>query len=66
MPNYFVNPRAQPNGDHEVHTGDCEHLPADPAYLGNFVTCEEALRRARMLYLRVNGCYRCTPACHTS
>ncbi len=66
MTKYFVNTSPQPNGDHEVHTESCPHLPADPAYIGIFSSCEDAVQRAGMLYLRVNGCFWCARACHTS
>lgn len=66
MPNYYVNNRSQPNGDHEVHTDHCRYLPADKQYLGNFGTCYEAVVRAKQIFAQVNGCYACSHACHTS
>lgn len=47
MPNYYVNNRAQSNGDHEVHKGDCTFLPSDKTYLGNHPNCRDAVRKAR-------------------
>ena len=64
MPNYYVNRRAQPNGDHEVHTEACDLLPNNLVYLGNFATCEEAATRAREQFRQVNGCPACSQACH--
>jgi len=67
MPRYFVNDRAQLNGDHEVHEGGCSFLP-DPSnrtYLGEFTSCAEAVRAARTYYSQVNGCFYCARPCHT-
>ena len=65
MPNYYVNRRAQSNGEHEVHAESCVFLPTDLVYLGNFAGCEEAVRRAREQFRRVNGCAECSGPCHT-
>ena len=65
MPNYYVNHRAQENGDHEVHAQHCEYLPGDLVYLGNFAGCEIAVERAREIFRQVNGCIWCSPQCHT-
>ena len=67
MARYYVNKKAQPNGDHEVHTLNCEWLPEEHnrQYLGAFLTCRGAVRAARKYYARVNGCYYCSRECHT-
>lgn len=68
MANYYVNKNEQANGDHEVHTDGCIYMPA-PAnrlYLGNFATCQEAVREAKKTYPRSNGCFTCSYACHTT
>lgn len=68
MASYYVNKNAQSNGDHEVHKGDCSHLP-DPAnrlYLGEFYNCKNAVKEAKKSYNQVDGCYYCSPDCHTS
>jgi hypothetical protein len=65
---YYVNKNAQDNGDHEVHTTGCAHMP-DPKncqYLGSFTNCADAVRDARRYYPQSNGCYYCSRDCHTS
>ena len=67
MPRYYVNKNAQSNGDHEVHRQDCSFLPDEEnrIYLGDFTNCRDAVRKAREYYRQVDGCYYCSPACHT-
>lgn len=66
MATYYVNTNAQANGDHEVHTDMCQHLPApqNRDYLGFHLTCQPAVAEARRRYLRADGCYWCCNACH--
>lgn len=68
MSSYYVNRNAQSNGDHEVHRSGCSYLPAveNRIYLGEFTNCADAVRAAKSHYHRVNGCYFCSNACHTS
>ena len=68
MARYYVNKNEQSNGDHEVHTTGCSWLPKteNRIYLGDFWSCFSALTEARKYYLKVNGCYYCSNACHTS
>lgn len=68
MAYYYVNTNAQANGDHEVHTTGCSFMPAkdNRIYLGDFATCDPAVREARRHYSQVNGCYYCSNACHTT
>jgi hypothetical protein len=66
---YYVNTRAQSNGDNEVHTSSCGYLPGESnrEYLGDFASCSPAVSEAkRRGYRRANGCYWCSRACHTS
>ena len=69
MAKYYVNKNAQNNGDHEVHkeTG-CNYLPEaqNRQYLGEFSNCQDAVKEARKTYPQSNGCYYCSPECHTS
>jgi hypothetical protein len=67
MAHYYVNKNQQANGDHEVHKLGCSWMPAEHnrIYLGNFDTCGPAVAKARSYYTQVNGCYYCSPACHT-
>ena len=68
MSRYYVNKNQQSNGDHEVHTTGCSYLPhiENRVYLGDFQSCVQAVRKAREYYLKVNGCYFCSNACHTT
>ena len=67
MSTYYVNKNAQSTGEHEVHKEGCSRMPdiANRLYLGNFSTCQEAVRAAKHYYSNVDGCYYCSPACHT-
>jgi hypothetical protein len=66
MNDYYVNNRAQSNGDHEVHKSGCTYMPSDKKYLGQFSSCHDAVREAKKTYSQSNGCATCCPACHTS
>ena len=65
---YYVNKNAQSNGDHEVHEAECSWLPSadNRIYLGVFPSCRPAVTEAREHYTKVNGCYHCSRARHTS
>ncbi len=66
MNHYYVNNKAQANGDHEVHKDGCIFMPSDKTYLGYFSTCQEAVKVAKVKFYQVNGCKTCSYACHTS
>lgn len=66
MADYYVNNKAQSNGDHEVHIPSCSYFPSDNTYLGNFSSCDPAVAAAKVYYWQSNGCAFCCPACHTS
>ena len=70
-PEFCVNKDAQSNGDHEVHNlapGACIRLPliSNRLALGNHTSCVSAVAKAKQTYSKSNGCYYCSPACHTS
>lgn len=67
MAKYYVNKNAQADGYHEVHESGCSYLPApeNQIYLGNFTNCRDAVNKARDYYNLVDGCYYCSPDCHT-
>ena len=67
MPDYCVNKNAQSNGDHEVHKQGCSYMPApeNQVPLGSHPSCHGAVARARTVYPTANGCYYCSPECHT-
>jgi len=64
---YYVNKNAQPTGEHEVHTENCQYLPDinNRQYLGYFDGCREAIQEAKKYYSNVDGCYYCSILCHT-
>ena len=72
MPNFIINSNAQANGDHEVHntTTGCSHMPAasNQVALGYHPNCQSAVADAKRRWPnnRINGCYYCANACHTS
>ncbi|MDR6569258.1 hypothetical protein MRBLMN1_005111 [Chitinophaga ginsengisegetis] len=65
---YYVNNNAQPKGDHEVHVITCPYFSMmfNRTYLGEFETCQEAVREAKKRYQKSNGCLECCKPCHTS
>lgn len=65
---YYVNKKAQNNGDHEVHNVTCSWLPdADNRlYLGEFSSSAAAVKEAKRYYTQSNGCYYCCRESHTS
>ncbi|RYG87198.1 MAG: hypothetical protein EON59_08130 [Alphaproteobacteria bacterium] len=66
MASYYVNNRAQSNGDHEVHVSTCQWFPSDRKYLGDYSSCSPAVTEAKKTYSTANGCATCCSACHTS
>ncbi|WP_434637084.1 hypothetical protein MLC35_11350 [Sulfurimonas sp. NW7] len=72
MQKFVINKNQQANGDHEVHntsTG-CSYMPnvKNQIDLGYHVSCKEAVIEAKKRWTghRINGCYYCSIACHTS
>lgn len=65
---YYVNNNRQLNGDYEVHVITCEYFSTmyNRTYLGEFETCQEAVREAKKRYQNSNGCFYCCRPCHTS
>jgi len=68
MEKYYVNKNAQDNGDHEVHKESCSRLPDEEnrIYLGKFPSCHGAVKEAKKHYTGADGCFYCSPECHTS
>lgn len=66
---YILNLNIQSNGDYEVHKEGCNNFPSSNfVELGNHLTCESALRKAKDLYTvrKIDRCKHCVLACHTS
>lgn len=72
MPRYVINKNQQSNGDHEVHnaTTSCIYMPNNENQidLGYHNSCQEAVSHAKVKWPnnKINGCYYCCRACHTS
>jgi len=68
MYHYYVHTLVDENGDHEVHKEGCDKMPniENRTYLGIFSSCREAVKKAKEIYPRSNGCYWCSRECHTS
>lgn len=68
MIDFYVNTKAQINGDHEVHKSTCVFMPStdNRKFLGKFLTCQLAVSEAKKYYSKSNGCYYCNKDCHTS
>ncbi len=65
---YYVNKKAQRNGDHEVHRSRCSYMPSETnrLHIGSFTNCHDAVREAKRHYSQSNGCYYCSNECHTT
>jgi len=72
MHRFVINTNPQVNGDHEVHnmTLGCNYLPHvnNQRDLGYHVTCQQAVAYAKQQWPqnKINGCYYCANACHTT
>ncbi|MEN9895496.1 MAG: hypothetical protein RIR97_1348 [Pseudomonadota bacterium] len=67
MANYYRNKNAQSNGDHEVHRENCSWLPTiqNRQLLGDFLSCQPAVQKAKLFDQHADGCAYCSPSCHT-
>lgn len=65
---YYVNKinTGNPHYNHEVHKDSCTYLPSplNREYLGYFVSCKDAITKAKEKYSNVDGCAVCCPECH--
>ena len=72
MQRFIINKNQQANGDHEVHnaTTGCSYMPnpENRIDLGYHASCHGAVAEAKRRWPgnRINGCYYCANACHTS
>jgi hypothetical protein len=73
MSKFIINKNRQPNGDYEVHdaTTGCQYMPApeNQIDLGYHPSCHGAVAEAKRRWPsegRINGCFFCCPACHTT
>ena len=63
---YYVNDEAKEGGVHIVHSEKCQFLPNEDKRhaLGDYTSCDTAMKHARERHSRVNGCQTCCPDCH--
>lgn len=72
MPKFIINRNTQANGDNEVHnsTTGCIYMPKSENQidLGYHNSCKEAVADAKRRWSnnKINGCFYCCNACHTS
>jgi len=72
MPHYIINRNQQSNGDYEVHDkqAGCKYMPntENEIDLGWHSSCHGAVAFAKqkLPYKKINGCFYCCNACHTS
>jgi len=67
MNKYYLNKRAQANGQHEVHKEGCLFFPnpEHALYLGVYTSCHEAVAEAKRKFNELsNGCYTCARECN--
>jgi hypothetical protein len=66
---YYYNKNLDEKGKHEVHTGDCSHLPDihNRKYIGYEKDCHAAIKKAKSDTGKTNfdGCYYCCNPCNT-
>lgn len=66
---YVLNLIQQTNGNYEVHKEECSYFPrTNFDELGKFYHCSSAVVEAKHKHpsKKINGCYFCVNACHTS
>lgn len=53
---------------HLVHTEHCDYLPIEKLRidLGEYYSCEAALKEAKKQEEKSNGCFHCALLCHES
>ena len=63
---YYVDKDVQKLGEHTIHQGICNYLPAteNRIYLGDFKSCLQALEIAKTIYKKIDGCHYCSLICH--
>ena len=72
MERFVLNQNVQANGDYEVHnvTTGCTYMPQpqNQIDLGYHASCHGEVAEAKSKWptARINGCFWCCPACHTS
>ena len=72
MAKFIINSNQQSSGDYEVHnkTAGCSFMPKpeNQVDLGDHLSCQSAVLHAKRQWptAKINGCYYCSTACHTS
>ena len=65
MKKYYISKRSLLNGHFSVHREDCPFVPEAEKriYLGKFHSGHDAVKVAKMVCLKSDGCYFCLKAC---
>lgn len=65
---YWLHDEPQEDDTFFLHTDVCEYLPKleSRTPLGLHADCWSAVRQARFIRNKVEGCPYCSPACHTT
>ncbi len=64
MDHYYVNDNPLSTGEHQVHKKNCDFIPDNATYIGLHSNCQRAIERAKVTFLKVDGCCHCLPECH--
>ena len=64
---YFVSKTPEETGEHEVHAEGCPKIPSviHRKYIGEYLSCKDAVSDAKGFYYPVDGCKFCSPNCHS-
>jgi hypothetical protein len=65
MHKFYMNNKSLLNGNLSVHKEDCPFLPetGHRIYLGAFESGQDAVRTAKIISLKSDGCYFCLKDC---
>ncbi|MDD5599531.1 MAG: hypothetical protein PHV82_16410 [Victivallaceae bacterium] len=67
MEEYYVDKKAQSNGEHVIHVATCSCIDSvnDKENLGAFFSFQSAVQEAERRGYTANGCKICCLSCHT-
>jgi len=61
MNKYYISKKSRQDGTFSVHKEDCPFLNESEQriFLGRFDTCKDAIKTARIFFLKSDACYFC-------
>jgi hypothetical protein len=67
MAEYSLDKDVQHNGHYEVHRSDCSIIlqPENRVYLGEHISCHDAVKQAESLYMKAQGVCIAAPSVMT-